>query len=298
MNDLLKNLTLEIEENRKESSPVKAAWVKSCQRIGLEINDPFVQFGLKCSNHPDLIHSNNKYHNHFHAADAIISASYLAKEEFTQNSLEINGSLLLFSMMFHDIAHNGGHNHFDYELEQAAVNSMNDYISSNKHLLVYWNNELKNKYGDWTSFSQNVESIILGTDFKNGLKINLKNYDEVPVDINRVRLLANEADILPSCTSTLGPKLGLLLSEELDKPIVGTWKGREFFIRELAKVGSKASKIFGIQEHVNKQLEVIHSIGIDELDNQSMNGNFLNVSEKINEKVVSIALSKSKSFKR
>ncbi len=298
MNDLLKNLVIEIEENRKIDEPVKRAWVKSCKKIGFEENDPFVQFGLKCSNHPDLIYSHNKYHNHLHASDAIISASHLALEEFSPESLKINGGLLLFSMMFHDIAHNGGHNHFDYELEQAAVDSMKQYINDNQHLLVYWDNKLKEIYGDWSNFSEKVETVILGTDFKNGPKINLQNYKENPIDINRVRLLANEADILPSCISILGPKLGLLLSEELNNPIVGTWQGREFFIRELAKLGSEASKKFEIQKHVNKQLEVIHSIGINELDNQSINGNFLNIAEKVNEQVVTITSSKSKSLKR
>jgi hypothetical protein len=282
MNELLKSLVIEIEENRKSDSPVKSAWVESCKRIGLELDNPFVQFGLKCANHPDLIHSDNKYHNHLHASDAIISASFLAKEEFTADSLKINGALLLFSMMFHDIAHNGGHNHFDYELEQAAVDSMNEYINDNQHLLVYWNNKLKKTYGDWATFSKTVESVILGTDFKNGPAVNLKNYNEQPIDVNKVRLLANEADILPSCTSILGPKLGLLLSEELNKPVVGTWQGREFFISKLAKLGSMASRKLEIQQHVDRQLEIINIIGIAELDRKSEDGNFLKVAEYIN----------------
>lgn len=297
MNELLKSLVIEIQENRKSDSPVKRAWVESCKRIGLESDETFVQFGLKCANHPDLVHSKNPYHNHLHASDAIISASFLAKEEFEPDNLKLNGALLLFSMMFHDIAHNGGHNHFDYELEQAAVNSMNEYMNANQHLLVYWNNKLKKTYGEWSDFSKNVESIILGTDFKNGPVINLKNYTEQPIDINRIRLLANESDILPSCTSILGPKLGTLLSEEVNKPIVGTWQGREFFISKLAKFGSIASQKFEIQQHVNRQLEIINMIGVVELDRKSENGNFLNVAEEISAKTIEFK-PKNKSLKK
>lgn len=298
MNELLKNLVIEIQENRKSDDPVKRAWIESCKRIGLEPDNHFVHFGIMASNHPDLIHSANPYHNHFHSADAIISASFLANAEFSIDELKNNGELLLFSMMFHDIAHNGGHNTFDYELEQAAVNSMNEFFNSNPHLLVFWNNKLKEIYGDWSNFSQQVASIILYTDFKNGPVINLKNYEEQSIDINRIRLLANEADILSSCTSVLGPKLGLLLAKEQNNPKLGTWKGRELFLSKLVKIGSLASKKFELQQHINMQIEIMQSIGVDELDKKSNNENFLSIAEQISNKVVGTILGKSKSLKR
>lgn len=282
MNELLKSFIIEIEENRKSKSPVKRAWVESCKRIGLGLDNPFIQFGLRFCNHPDLIQSSNAYHNHLHSADAIISASFLAKEEFSSQELKVNGSLLLFAMMCHDIAHNGGHNNFEYELEIAAVNSMNNYVIIHPELLNYWNNNLKDAYGEWHTFSQKLESVILGTDFKNGPITNLKNYEQNPININKVRLLATEADILPSCTSTLGPALGLLLAQEQNNPNIGTWQGREFFIKNLVKFGTLASKRCGIQEHIDIQIEVINTIGVEKLDNQSANGNFLIVAEEIN----------------
>jgi hypothetical protein len=294
MNELLRNLVSEIEENRKNDSPVKRAWVNSCQRIGLDLNDPFVQFGLKFANHPDLIYSNNKYHNHLHSADAIISSSFLAKEEFSNKNLKHNGSLLLFSMMCHDIAHNGGHNNFDYELEKAAVKSMNDYMQNHLELLKYWHENLSNIYGNWKNFSTKIESVILGTDFKNGPENNLLNYQKTKIDIIQIHLLANEADILPSCTSALGPKLGVLLALEQNNPEVASWKSREFFISNLAKIGSRGSKKLGIKEHIAKQIQIMHEIGIEELDRQSLGGNFLKIAEQINEKTTYTIGSKSK----
>jgi hypothetical protein len=296
MSELLRNLVIEIEENRKSDSPVKRAWVNSCKRIGLESNDPFVQFGLKFANHPDLIHSDNKYHNHLHSADAIISSSFLAKEEFSNDDLKNNGALLIFSMMCHDIAHNGGHNNFDYELEKAAVKSMNDYMQSHQELLKYWNHNLINKYGSWEWFSNKVESVILGTDFKNGPKMNLLNYKKQQIDMNRIHLLANEADILPSCTSKLGPKLGLLLALEQNNPNIGTWKSRELFISKLVNLGSIASEKIGIKEHIAKQIQIMHSIGIEELDRKSLNGNFLKIAEEMNRKATYTIVSKPKMY--
>jgi hypothetical protein len=283
MNNLLKQLTSEIEKNREDLSPVKRAWLSSCQRIGLIEDNHFVQFGLKFSNHPDLVNSENPYHNHIHSADAIISASFLAKEEFEGQSLKNNGAMLLFSMMLHDIQHNGGHNEFDYQLEKAAVSSIHSYMDSNPELREYWQDNLEKEYGTWNSFVKKVESVILGTDFKNGPTVNLKNYEKNPLDLNKIKLLANEADILASCTSDLGPKLGLALSQEQNNPGIASWKGREFFMEKLAKFGSVASEKIGIKKHISEQLDVIRSFGATKLDEESVNGNFFNVAQKIHD---------------
>lgn len=283
MNQLLKEITVEFEKNREELFPVKTAWMNSCLRIGLYPKDPFVKFGLLFSNHPDLIHSENKYHNQVHSADAIVGASFLAKEEFSEKELKINGSILIFAMMCHDIAHNGKHNNFDYELEKAAVSSFQSYIKNNPDMLTYWSQNLERQYGSWENFEKKIEAVILGTDFKNGPVVNLKNYKEDCINLNKIKLLANEADILPSCTSNLGPQLGLLLSQEQNNPGVGSWKGREFFLANLAKFGSTASQAVGIQSHIDAQLAVIQALGSSYLDEQSQNGNFLKVAKKIHE---------------
>lgn len=284
MNNKINELVNEIKEVRESANPVKEAWVDSCEKVGLDMNDPMVHFGLMFTKHPDLISSPNSYHNQVHAADAVTCAGALAKEEFSGKDLKFNGPVLLFSMLCHDIAHNGKNNEFDYQLEKEAVNSMTEFANKNPEIKKYWKDNLETKYGSLDGFFNNVEQVILGTDFKNGPKENLKNYSEQnfgELKLNQLKMLANEADILPSCISSLGPQLGLQLAEEQNNPGVASWKGREFFIGKLATFGSNASKNMEIQNHIDSQLRVIAKHGAESLDQESKNGNFLNVADKV-----------------
>ena len=276
MNTYLKKIVQDININRNVADPVKEGWISSCERIGLKKDDPFVEFGLLFTEHPDLSNPTNAYHNKSHAADAVISASHLATHEFTNNShdLKHNGSYLLFSMLSHDIAHNGGHNSYDYELEQKAVLSMKDYVKSRPEMMRLWENKLASTYGSWDNFSNQISEIILGTDFKNGPTKNLQSYSinsQSTVKINQLKLLANEADILPSCTHDLGPKLGVQLAEEQNNPGVGSWSGRLFFLKNLAKFGSNASKNIHIQDHINQQVSLIEKFKPETLNEITQN---------------------------
>lgn len=278
LNDIIKD----IENTRSSSEPVTSGWSKACSNIGLAQNDPMITFGMMMSSHPDLVGSSNSYHNQVHAADAVISASHLAKAEFSGDALKQNGSVLLFSMLCHDIAHSGGSNQHAYELEQKAVVSMKDYVNDNPHMKNFWDANLSKKFGDWDTFSSKVEQIILGTDFQHGPKQNLQDYNDLGTDMAKLKLLANEADILPSCTSKLGPDLGKALAEEAKNPGVGSWKGREFFLGNLAKFGSQAAKEIGIIDHIQSQLGVIKKHGAESLDKASEH-NFAMVAEKVHQ---------------
>jgi hypothetical protein len=292
MHKKLENVVEEIENIRETPNPVKRAWIEASKRIGLDKAEPIVEFGLMMAQFPDLIKSHNLYHNHLHAADVVTSASFLVKEEFKGEELKKNGPLLLFSMLCHDISHSGGNNEFDFQLEREAVKSMNDYVLNHSEMISFWNNRVKEKFGDWIDFSSKVEAIILGTDFKNGPKINLENYKNNNSDLSRLKLLANEADILPSCMSALGPKLGIELGLEQKNPKVGSWVGREFFMKELAKFGSDASYNLGVQEHIESQLSVIIKYGASKLDEDSRDGKFMYVAENIHYQANSVLKSK------
>ena len=178
MNEKMSKLVHEIEKVRKSESPVITAWIEGCNRIGLDSSSPIVTFGKMFAEHPDLKNSDNAYHNHLHAADAVTCASILAKEEFNNKEIKINGPLMLFSMLCHDIAHTGENNQFDYQLEKEAVSSMQNFINNNPELKNYWNKNIKDDFGSWEKFSNAVETIILGTDFKNGPQENYKTYND------------------------------------------------------------------------------------------------------------------------
>ncbi len=292
MHKKLEQLVEEIENIRETPNPVKRSWIESSKRIGLDRKEPIVEFGLMMSQFPDLVKSHNPYHNHFHTADVVTSASFLAEEEFKGGKLKEYGPILLFSMLCHDISHTGKNNEFDYHLEKQAVQSMNDYVLNHFEMISFWNNKVSKDFGEWSDFSSKVEAIILGTDFKNGPKINLENYKNNSSYLSRLKLLANEADILPSCISSLGPKLGVELGLEQKNPRVGSWVGREFFMKELAKFGSEASYNLGVMDHVNSQLKIISKYGATKLDEDSRDGNFMYIADKIHYQSTSVLRSK------
>ncbi len=273
-----------IKNNRLNDNPVNSAWSFACSNLGIVENDPIVIFGQLLCEHEGLKKSDNAYHNHYHSADAMITASFLANEEFSKKDLRKNGVLLVISMMGHDLNHSGSTNKYDYELEKISYQSLNDFVTSNKKIKDFWDKNLSNEFGSWESFSKKIEEVILGTDFKLGPAQNIQNYnlsDTGDYKINKIKMLANEADILPSCTAELGPELGLYLAKEQNNEAVGSWKGREFFLKNLAKFHSKASENVGIVEHIKKQVDLIDKYGVAKLDELSKNGNFSKVASQI-----------------
>jgi len=99
MNIKIIKIVEQIKHVRNSVNPVVESWIMACKNIGLSQDDPMVTFGLMFANHPDLISSNKDYHNQNHAADAVITASILAKEEFSKKDLSKNGAILIFSML-------------------------------------------------------------------------------------------------------------------------------------------------------------------------------------------------------
>jgi hypothetical protein len=288
MNNDLNNLIHDINTIKFSNHPVLDSWEIACNNIGLKSNDSWREFGRIFSRHPDLNRQNiiNDYHNYLHSGEAILSSSILVKNEFTKIENKNIGPILLFSMMCHDIAHNGTHNTSDYELEIKAVNSMNQFVNDNPQILEFWNNNLAKEYGTWSNFSKTVEKIILGTDFKIGPKENSKQYIQNPnLKINQLQMLANESDILPSCLSSLGPERGIKLAKEQKNPNVGTWKARQFFLQNLVIYCSNASQHLGIQAHIEKQLTAFSKYTPEYLDDLSNKTDFLSVAKKIDYEV-------------
>ncbi len=97
----------------------------------------------------------------------------------------------------------------------------------------------------------------MGTEFKIGVQANLKAYEHNDKNNPFVRLntLANEADIFVSVLQLYGSEKGFLLAEEQNMPSLATEQGRMFFLENLAKYTSEASKKLGIQEHITEQVK-------------------------------------------
>ena len=265
---MLHNMIEQYEILRANSNPVELAWNMGCDQIGLAHNDPWREFGLMFTQHPDLQHSDLAYHNHFHSAEAVVSAAHLALLEFGDNS--VYAPILMFSMLCHDIAHTGKTNAYDYELETQAVNAMRAFIGP--EMQQFWIEHLQSTHGTLKNFLNTVETVVLGTDFKNGPKLNQNNYrlNAHNNPLHQMCMLANEADILPSIILQTGVLRGHWVAEESNTPAVGSWKGRMFFLGQLAVCESQASKAMGLQNHIDAQVAAIGALGAEFLDNNNL----------------------------
>lgn len=261
---MLQNMIEQYKILRSNSNPVELAWNMGCDHIGLSPNDPWREFGLMFAQHPDLQHSELAYHNNFHSAEAVVSAAHLASLEFGENT--VYAPVLMFSMLCHDIAHTGKTNTYDYELETQAVNAMRAFLGPD--MQQFWNQHLQSTQGTLKNFLNTVETIVLGTDFKNGPKLNQNNYrlNAQNNPLHQLCMLANEADILPSIILETGVPRGHWVAEEANNPAVGSWKGRMFFLSQLAVCESQASKAMGLQEHIDEQVAAIGALGAEFLD--------------------------------
>lgn len=262
----LKKLQTQIDSLKLIKNPISVAWNLSCDNIDLEKENGWRGFGELFFNLPDLVFNKNAYHNQYHSAEAVLSASVLLNYEFEQIQRKLIGPFLLFSMLCHDVAHTGEHNNFNYELEQKAVNEISHYIEENRDILIYWKKNMQDVYGPWSLFFDTIKSIILGTDFKVGPLKNSKKY-KLGNYKSQLKMLANEADILASCLSSLGPQRGALLALEQNDSKIGTWGGRCYFLKNLALYKSVSSQRLNINLHIKNQISVIDYYGAQHLDN-------------------------------
>lgn len=285
MNLQLEKLSLDIKTIRTHNNPVAYAWNQSFEIIGVS-DSKWRGFGHLFLNHPDLRHSTNEYHNEYHTAEAVISASYLARQEFDKITMTHSAPILLFSMLCHDIAHTGQSNTQHYELEKKAIHSLDEYVKTNPEIKEYWNEHLEKDYGNWNNFSKIIESVILNTDFEVGPKENAKNY-QLGETFSQIKMLSNEADILPSCLAEFGPERAVMLAHEQSDPSVGSWRSREFFLENLVTYKSNASKRLEIDTHIQAQLDVIKFNGIEFLEHLTQSNGLENV---VNDLIAEIKL--------
>lgn len=265
---MLNNIVAQYNTLRANPNPVELAWAMGCDRIGLTSSDPWRTWGVMFARHPDLQHSALPYHNHFHSSEAVLSAAHLAALEFGDNS--VYAPVLMFAMLCHDIAHTGTTNAYDYELETQAVASMRAFLTP--EMQQFWNQHLQPTQGTLKNFLNTVEVIVLGTDFKNGPKLNQHNYrlNAQHNPLHQLCMLANEADILPSIILETGVPRGHWVADETNNPNVGSWKGRMYFLSQLAVCESQASKTMALQEHIAEQVAAISVLGAEFLDSNNV----------------------------
>lgn len=282
MHEQIRELIESVEELRMLKDPIENAWNYSLKNIELPMKSSWYNFVKLMLNHEDLKHTTNSYHNNYHAAEAIISSSYLMKNEMNKENAMQYGPILFVAMMFHDVAHTGGVNNYEYELEIKAINSMKAYFNDHQSIKNYWNINLEKQYFDFNKFIEVLEKIILETEFKVGVKNNIVQYKENPNIENKLKLLANESDILISCTSILGPERSVMLQVEQKQENLCNWNSRLYFLENLVKFESKASLELGIKQHIMEQVAAIKAVTTSKLNAMTLEESTQAVLEKIN----------------
>lgn len=238
------------------TNPVIFAYNKAFDYLGFSSTSAWRDFGkFFTESIKDLQYSPNAYHNQIHSAEAIFSSAILLKEEFNNKELQQYAPYLVFAMMLHDIEHNGGHNHFPYELEKLAVNTMKKVLNT-PEVKNYYNSYLSSEFGSLLRFQRRIERIVLGTEFKVGVAKNVQAYQHNTNNNPFVKLntLANEADIFISVRHDLGIEKGELLAVEQNEPNLATQQGRLYFLEHLVHYVSNASKKLGMQSYLEQQI--------------------------------------------
>lgn len=238
------------------TNPVIFAYNKAFDYLGFSSTSAWRDFGkFFTESIKDLQYSPNAYHNQIHSAEAIFSSAILLKDEFNNKELQQYAPYLVFAMMLHDIEHNGGHNHFPYELEKLVVNTMKKVLNT-PEVKNYYNSYLSSEFGSLLRFQRRIERIILGTEFKVGVAKNVQAYQHNTNNNPFVKLntLANEADIFISVRHDLGIEKGELLAVEQNDPNLATQQGRLYFLEHLVHYVSNASKKLGMQSYLQEQI--------------------------------------------
>jgi len=196
-----------------------------------------------CDHEPD-------YHNRLHTADALVSLCWMLKLLKTDKHVVPDewAAALLLAVASHDVLHPGGANSYLQEFEQQSVNQFQ---------------QLAARHGIDDVWVQRISQLILLTD----PSLVSANHDKVKAkafvfDLDWAVVLVNEADILASATSHLGPGLGLQLAQEWKykqhrlHSVVGTDAGRLNFLRSL-RFSSPASIRLGIRQAVDQQIQAL-----------------------------------------
>lgn len=273
--ELIKKDIIRIQKSRNKLSD---AWFMACNNLNI-VDDVSLIFGYFILNNKEL-KNKNKYHNQLHTAEAMIVASHLINYEYKNDvkAKEINGFKLIIAMMYHDINHEGRNNLYAHELEKKAILTLYKFIEDNRIIIDYYNEHLKNKYGTFHAFLQDIAKVIYNTDFNYGVKNNINSYTENSNDLQKISMLANEADIFVSCLNDLGLEKNHLLAKEINDESLKLWKSRRFFLSNLAHFKSEASNIIKIKEHIQHQINYIDTLNINDIipiQENKKNDNFL-----------------------
>lgn len=203
------------------------------------------------------------YHNRTHAAEVVLAGAWLAQAEFVFDPTHQKeaGLVLLTALVAHDLGHQG-------VLPNEPVGTM-EAISATRCIDAW------RPYGYPRAFvvaAQRVASVILGTEFTRGPSMNAALLAAHPQDWQvRVRVLANDADVLASVLAWTGMERTRRLVEEraqcgvADPAAVAGWSNRLKFLQH-AVLRSQGAQVTGCVAAQGREVLAIEQQGADVLD--------------------------------
>ena len=170
------------------------------------------------------------YHNRTHTAEVLESAGWLVGHDPQHQAHRVDHQkatlLLMTAMVAHDWGHQG-------HIPGGSVGAM-EQISADRLHTVWREYDPQGQHLDALN---DIRSIIMGTEFTQGPKSNAQQWEDNPNDvISKMRVLANDADVLPSVLPWTGPERGQRLAEEwrlchlAAADVVATDAGRLYFL--------------------------------------------------------------------
>lgn len=270
----------QIEILEKNDAPIALAWELASElaEIKLHCGKKFIR---ELTRHASEMNSNNPYHNQVHLAQVMLACAYLLKEEFPlAHQRHQHFFPLIIAANFHDAGHPGRPNRFVFELEYESVKIMNAFIHQHE-LDVLWNEEGKKHqekwhWPKWSELNCMLKELILSTEFRAqsdkvidaylNHRDSLRSQDN-PIQINRLKMLLRESDILLSCLPKTGwnQSIKMMLegghSCENVKTLAG-WKG--FLEITDNHYQSEASSNLGINAQIHQLREDLEIIAKDE----------------------------------
>lgn len=221
------------------------------------------------------------YHNIAHFREAVMSVGHLSALEFEGQAASPHLVMLaMTAMVGHDFKHDGTSNTPNKSLEAMAWDACKPHLQ------------------DLPSEDMNaLESIILATDPTklNDHRARYASAQMPPGTIERLRLLACEADLTPSLLPAHGVAMGKMLANEMTSSgvanletlgkTIGSWESRMGFLRYATPISLAAEK-FGLAHMHSVQLQAFSALTetlgtasdkdtakyLDGLDNSSASG--------------------------
>ncbi len=254
----------------KEGDVVEVIFKREMNLLGINEDHFFYKIGLDLAQSSFFKNEGGpSYHNSYHAAEAMISATTLLKTEFEDEPEKIKkwGPYLVLGMMAHDLDHSGGKNQSFAELEWKSFNTLQDFIFQK---VAEWEVDGHKTNDLMVNHSLDVlKEIIVGTEFSKNAKDNIANYKNS--DFDRIKLLANEADILPASLSLTGLERAELLTKEWNDSSVSSFKGYVGFLKFAVNYQSDAAKELGLDKDIQSQITAFDVLGGENLDNMDRN---------------------------